>query len=148
MAQDRLSERLAVVATIDPDAYTADTYTTDIIDMKLHKRVMFVVAVGTMATNATLDFKVQEGAAANLSDAADLSGKAITQLTEAGSDSDKQVIVEVTSEEVAAAGGRYIRGSMTVATAACDAGVIAIAGDTHYQPASEHDLASVDEIVA
>lgn len=143
----RLSEQLAVVATIDPDEYSAGATNTDIIDMRYHRRVIFVVMVGTLGTNATVDFKVQEGAASDMSDAADLSGKAITQLTQAGTDADKQAIVEVAAEEMTS-GDRYLRGTLTVATAACDAGVIAVADCARYLPASDYDLASVDEIVA
>ena len=123
MYTERLSEALAIVACI-------------------------IVQVGTMASTSTLDFKVQEGLESDMSDAADLSGKSITQLTQAGTDSDKQAIVEVTAEEVAAAGGRYIWGVMTIAAAASDSGMVAIADSSRFSPASEYDLASVDEIVA
>lgn len=147
-AESRLSERLAVVAAIDPDAYGTGAQESDIIDMSLHRRVLFFVMAGTLGTSATLDFKVEASANANMSGAADMTGKAITQLTQAGTDSDKQAIVEVTAAEVLDAGARYIRGVMTIGTAGSDAGVLAVAGDTRYQPASEYDLASVDEIVA
>lgn len=148
MAEQRLSEQLAVVACIDPDAYGTGATNSDIIDMRYHDRVMFILQAGTLGSSGTLDFKVQEGAAANMSDAADLSGKSITQLTQAGTDADKQAIVEVTAAEVKTAGGRYVRGVMTVGTAGSDAGLIALADCTRRVPASELDLASVDEIVA
>jgi len=148
MAQDRLSERLAVVATIDPDAYTTGAQNSDIIDMHLHRRVMFIVMSGDLGSSATLNFKVQGSAASNMGSPADLTGKVITALTQAGTDGDKQSIVEVTAEEVATQGFRYIRGIMTVGVATSDAGMIAIAGNTRYQPANEYDLATVDEIVA
>lgn len=147
MYNEALSEQLAVVATIDPDAYTTGAQNSDIIDMQMHRRVAFIVMAGALGTNATLDFKVQAGAASNLSDAADMAGKAITQLTEAGTDSDKQAIVEVTAEEVAALGARYIRGVATLGAATSDYGAIALAGFSRYSTADEHDLASVDEII-
>ena len=147
MYNEALSENLAVVATIDPDAYAAAAYNSDIIDMKLHRRVLFIVQAGELGASATLDFKVQEGAASDLSDAADLTGKAITQLTKAGTDDDKQALVEVTAEEVAAAGGRYIRGVMTVGTAASDCGLLALAAFSRYGDAAANDLSTVDEIV-
>ena len=148
MYTERLSEALAIVACIDPDANGTGALESDVIDMRYHRRVMFIVQVGTMASTSTLDFKVQEGLESDMSDAADLSGKSITQLTQAGTDSDKQAIVEVTAEEVAAAGGRYIWGVMTIAAAASDSGMVAIADSSRFSPASEYDLASVDEIVA
>lgn len=143
---DRLTERLAVVATIDPDAYGTGAQTSDVIDMTNHRRVIFVVMAGALGSSATLDFEVRGDAASNGSFTTPITGKSITQLTEAGTDSNKQAIVEVTSEEVAAQGLRYVRGLATLGAATSDYGVVAIAGDSRYQPAD--DLASVDEIVA
>jgi len=146
----RLSQELAVVACIDPDAYTTGTENSDIIDMRYHRRVMFIVQAGTLGSTATVNFAVYGDSAAAMSGEVALTGKAITQLTEAGTDSDKQAIVEVTAEEVASqiVGGRYIRGKLIVLLATSDAGVIALADHSRYAPASDYDLASVDEIVA
>jgi len=141
----RLSEQLAVVATIDPDAYSAGAQNSDSIDMKNFRRVIFIVLAGDLGTDATLDFKVQESA--DGSSWSDLSGKAITQLTQAGGDSNKQAIVEVAAEELSS-GKRYVRGVMTIGTAASDAGMVALADTARYLPASDFDLSSVDEIVA
>ena len=146
--QARLSERVGVVATVDPDAYGTGDQTTDVIDMKNVNRVMFVVMAGTLGTSATLDFLVKGDTASNGSFTTTITGKSITQLTEAGADSDKQAIVEVTAEEAKAQGFRYIRGTLTIGAATSDAGVIAIASGLAYEPASDYDLATVDEIVA
>ena len=145
MANANLSERLAVVATIDPDAYGIGEQSSDTIDMQYFDRVMFIVLAGDLGALATLDFKVQESA--DGSTWSDLSGKSITQLTQAGGDSDKQAIVEVKADELSA-GYRYVKGVMTVGTAASDCGMVAIAGDLRYSPAEDYDLSSVDEIVA
>lgn len=144
---ERLSEGLAIVSTIDPVS-TSTAVNGDVIDMKLYRRVVFIVATGVMATNATVDFLINGDVASGGSYATAITGKAITQLTKAGSDDAKQVIVEVTAEEVAAQGLRYIRPTLTAATAASLVAMIALAGDIRYLPASEYDLASVDEIVA
>ncbi len=142
----KLSEAVAVVACIDPDAYTTGAQTSDWIDMADFERVMFIVQAGALGTSATLNFKVQQSAAANGANPADIPGKEITELTEAGTDSDKQAIVEVAAAELTD-GYRYIAGVMTVGTATSDAGVIAIAASPNYGPASDYDLATVDEIV-
>ena len=144
MANVQLSERIAVVAAIDPDAYATGTQGTDTVDMRYHDRVMFIVQVGTLGSSATVDFKVQESA--NGTSWSDLSGKSITQLTDAGSDDDKQAIVEVAAAELSS-GKRYLRGVLTIGTASSDAGVIAL-GDCRYEPVEDFDLSSVDEIVA
>jgi hypothetical protein len=143
----KFSDDWAVVATIDPDANAAGTLTTDEIDMSKYQAVAFVVMAGALGTSATLDFSVKGGASSNAgSHATAVTGKAITQLTQAGSDDDKQVIVEVTGEEVGAQGLRYIEGSLVTATATSDSGVLVL-GKPKFGPAHDYDLASVDEIV-
>lgn len=144
----RLSEALAIVATVDPDAYTTGTQGSDSVDMMNHNRVMFVVMAGALGSSATLDAKVQYSDAGT--SWTDYTGKAITQLTDAGTDSDKQAVIEVTSEELAAtsATARYLRLLMTIGTATSDCGAVVLADCSRHSPASAYDLATVDEIVA
>ena len=73
MAEQRLSEQLAVVACIDPDAYTTGAATSDEIDMRYHDRVVFIVMAGTLGSSATLDFKLQ-GCATSGGSFSDISG--------------------------------------------------------------------------
>lgn len=147
MYHERLSEKLAVVSTIDPDAYGTGAQTGDVIDMTYHRRVLFIGMAGTLGSSATIDLAVYGDTASNGSFATLITGKSSTQLTEAGTDSDKQAIIEVTAEEVAAQGLRYLRPTMTIGAATSDAGMIALADFSRTGPASELDLASVDEIV-
>ena len=150
MAERLLSECLAIVGTVDPDAYATGTQLTDAIDMSVHRQVMFIVEAGTLGSSATIDFYVMECATSG-GTYTRLSGKNITQLTQAGTDSDKQAIVNVRAEELTA-GYRYLKGSLRVGTATSDAGVMALASKTRFSDAvtttSYGDLASVDEIVA
>ena len=142
-----LREQLAVVSCTDPDAYAAGTITGDIVDMQKYRRVLYVLMTGDMVSTCTADLTIYGSAASNMSSPGAITGKTITQLTQAGSDDNKQVIVEVTAEDVAAAGYRYIRDSLVLGTAGSDAGVVALGFLAHYSPASEFDLASVDELV-
>lgn len=144
---EALSEQLAIIGTIDPDATAASTVSTDVIDMKHYRRVLFIVLAGELGSSATVDFEVNGDTASNGSFATAITGKAITQLTQAGTDSDKQVLVEVTAEEVAAQGFRYIRGDLTVGTATSDMAVVVLGSFLRYSDASQYDLASVDEII-
>jgi len=139
-----ISERTAVVAALDPDSYAANTYYTDAVDMKYWERVMFVFSVGDMASSATVNCSVVEGSTS--SPTAAISGKAATQLTQAGTDNDKQVVIEVRAEEMDP-DNRYLRGKVIVGTDACDVCCVAIAEGWH-EPAYDLDLASVDEIIA
>lgn len=146
MSLENMLDELAIVATIDPDAYGTGAATTDVIDMSYYPEVLFIVMAGDLGSSATLDFLVKGDTASNGSFATTITGKSITQLTQAGTDSDKQVVVRVTAEEVAAQGFRYIRGTMTVGAASSDCGVIALAR-VRYNPATEYDLATVDEAI-
>ena len=138
------SEQWAVVGVIDPDANGAAAYDSDEVDMSLWSRIVAVVQTGTMASTSTVDFKLQDATSSGGS-FSDISGKAITQLTEAGTDSDKQAIINLRFDELQS-DGRYVKAVMTVATAASDSSAILL-GLPRYYPASENDIASVDEIV-
>jgi len=138
---ERLSEQLAVVATIDPDAYGTTTLTTDVFDMSVHHEAMFVIMVGT--NGGTVDFEVQESTATGAGTNTTTAVASITQL--ASADDDVQVVVTVRGEDMAD-GYRYLRGILTL-SAATDSGVVALADRARYKAASAGDLASVDEIV-
>ncbi|HEY4723051.1 MAG TPA: hypothetical protein VII92_14455 [Anaerolineae bacterium] len=143
----RIDQAVAIVECTDPDAYATGATTGDIIDMANFEQVMFVVMAGTLGSSATVDFQVYQSTASNMASPAVITGAAITQLTEAGTDSDKQAIVVVRQPDLTS-GYRYIRGTLTVGTATSDAGVIALGAYPTYGPASDYDLTSVDEIVA
>lgn len=142
------SEAAAVAATIDPDAYTAGTYVSDYVDVSKFRRLMAVVMAGDLGTNATLDAKLRQATDASGTGVKDISGKAITQLTQAGSDSDKQAVINLDQSELDIANGfAFVCLSMTVATATSDAGGLIMGFDAAIEPASDNDLSSVDEIV-
>lgn len=145
----RADQAVAVVDCVDPDAYTTGDTTGDIIDMSRFEQVMFVVQVGTLGSSATADFQVYQGNTNGLGSPKVISGAAITQLTDAGTDSDKQAIVVVKQADLDVANGfRWIRGTLTIGTATSDAGVIGLGFYPTFGPATDYDLTSVDEVVA
>ncbi len=144
----QINERLALIGTIDPDAYSANTYTSDEINMADFKRVVFILSVGELGSSATVDFEINGGASSNPGSLATLvTGKDATQLTQAGSDSDKQVIIEVSAEEAAAQGLQYLEAEVIVGTAACDLGLIVLGEPEHYSDTAGLDLATVAEVI-
>lgn len=147
VARGNIAESVAVIGTVDPDAYGTGATTSDIIDMSYWEEIMVVVMVGTLGTNATVDAVVAGSASSNMASSATITGKSITQLTDAGTDSDKQAIIRVTAEEVAAQGYRYVQLTMTVGTATSDAGAIILGSSCVYEPVAAYDLASVDEVI-
>lgn len=143
------SDRVAVVGNIDPDANAAATYTTDWVSIAQFASLMAVVQAGTLGTNATLDAKLEQATTSAGAGAKDVTGKAITQLTQAGTDdSDKQAVINCGQEDLDVANSfAYVRLSVTVGTAASDCGAVLLGFDPAYAPASNNDASTVAEIV-
>jgi hypothetical protein len=77
-----------------------------------------------------------------------VSGSAITQLTEAGTDSNKQALVNLKTSDLDYNNGfRWVRLSVTLATAGADFGAVVIGLDRRYGAATDGDAATVDEVV-
>lgn len=143
----RPSEAVAVVANIDPDAYSAAAYTSGWVAVENFHQFLAIVQAGTLGSSATLNFKLQEATDGSGTGAQDITGKAITQLTQAGTDSDKQAVIELNSEDVTT-GYTHVAMVMTVGTATSDAGAIMLALNPRYGPAYSNDATTVDEIKA
>ena len=75
--------RTKIVPSIVPVVSNA-ALTEAVIDCTGFDRVCHIIAVGAMATGATLDYKVTESAASNGANATDVTGAALTQVLEAG----------------------------------------------------------------
>jgi hypothetical protein len=138
----KFSDEWAIVATIDPDAGTAGTYLSDEIDMSKYTQLAAIVMAGTLGASATIDATFQSAPTAG-GTYADISGKAITQLTKAGSDDGKQAVVSLRGDE---GGDRYVKLELVVGTATSDCGAIVL-GRVRYGPATDYDLSTVDEVV-
>lgn len=142
------TEECAVVGVIDPDAYAANTYLTAFVEVSKFRRFMAVIMAGDLGSSATLDAKLQRATDAAGSGAEDISGAAITQLTQAGSDSNKQAIINYETQQEEGNAKRFIGLSVTVGTATSDVGALLFGFDPFFAPASDADAASVDEIVS
>lgn len=140
------SERVAVVGAIDPDSYAANTYYSGYIPLKNFTRFAAVVAVGDMAASATVNAKLigyTDGAG---SGAADIAGAAITALTQAGTDADKQAVINLDVDKLAGSGLTHFRLAVITAVDASDVCGIVLGFDPRYAPASDTDVATVDSI--
>ncbi|ETX26609.1 hypothetical protein RISW2_21825 [Roseivivax isoporae LMG 25204] len=142
------SQVAGVVGVIDPDANAAATYTTGWIAIGDWRSLMAIVMAGSLGTSATIDAKLEQAQDATGTGVKDVPNSAITQLTQAGTDSDKQAIIECWGEDLDLVEGfTHVRLSMTVAAATSDCGAIVLGFDPRYGPASERDAATVAEIV-
>ena len=139
------SEMAAVVGVIDPDAYAAATYLTAAVDMSDFDQLLGIISVGDMGSNATLDAKFVQATTAG-GTYSNVTGGAITQLTQGSpDDSNQQVLINLKGSDLSD-GYRYVKLSVTIATAACDAGAMVLGFGPNFGPASDGDLSSVAEI--
>lgn len=144
----KATEQVGVVGNIKPDAYAASTVTTGWIDSSKYHTFMAIVQAGDLGVSATLDAKLQQASDGSGTGAKDIAGKAITQLTQAGTDSDKQAIINLRPSDLDLDNNfTHFRLSMTVAVAASDAGGIVLGVGPRNGYATANDAATVDEVV-
>lgn len=142
-----LSDQLKIVGVIDPDANAAGTLTSEWVPMSTFHVVLAIILAGVIEATGTIDAKLEQAQDSSGTGAKDITGKAITQLTAAGTDSDKQAIINCRSDELDLNNGfTHVRLSMTGGTASADSAAIMLGAAARYEPASA--LASVDEVVA
>lgn len=142
-------EVVAVVGNIDPDAYAAGAYSTGWIKADKFLRYMAILQAGTLVATATLDFKLEQATTSGGAGVKDVTGRAITQLTEAGTDSDKQAVIGlVPADHLDIANGFvYFRATATLGTAGGDVGAVVLGVGGVNGPAKDHDVSTVDEVV-
>lgn len=142
------SDISAVVGVIDPDATAAGTVATGWVEAANFHSFLGVVLAGTLGSSATVDAKIEQATDGSGTGAKDLSGSSITQLTQAGTDSDKQALIQFRPEDLDVDNSfTHVRLSITVATATSDAGGVLMGFGPRYGPASDSDASTVDEIV-
>lgn len=150
------SERVAVVGTIDPDANTAASPSTvhksDYIDAKEFHSFMAILQTGILGAAAILDAKLVQATSAAGAGEKDITGKAITQLTEAGASppttNDKQYVINLRTEDLDRDGGfDFFQLHCTLQDATSDFSAIVLGLDPRFGPANDFDLDTVAEIV-
>lgn len=142
------SEMAAIVACIDPDANAAGTITSTWVPVKNYHSFMAIVMAGDLGASGTLDCKIQQATDASGTGAKDITGKAITQLTQAGTDSNKQAIINLHSDQVDVDNNfTHIALVFVTAVATGDSGALLLGFGPRFAPASDDDISTVDEIV-
>jgi hypothetical protein len=134
-----MSEKVQLVGIIDPDANAAGTLLTGWVSMAKYEELMAIIMAGDLGSSATIDAKLRQAQDASGTGAKDITGKAITQLTQAGTDrSNKQAIINVRAEELDRTNGfTHVALSMTTATATSDSGAVLLGMNSRYQPGDQ-----------
>lgn len=150
-----ITEELALLAVIDPDLYDEDTYISGYVPMKDWAIVAALIAVGDIVTDGTVNAKLIQATDSLGTNAKDIAGKAIAELTEAGTDSNKQAWIHCRPEDLDLGNGfTHVALSITTTTedeeepAAADLAAFIFGKNGRYGAGGDVDVASVDEIVA
>lgn len=146
MFAGKLSERLALVATIDPATVANTEVFTDVVDMGANMQAMAIASLGNMASE-TIDFKCYS-CDSNGSNAAAISGLAATQLAAHASNNDNtQLIINVRDADLLASGKQHIKFGLVTGGATGGVSSVAVIGLPRQGLASAADLSSVAQIV-
>lgn len=142
----KFSDQVTLLGVIDPDANAAAAYSTGWVDAGMFAKFGAVIKAGDLGSSATLDAKIEQATSSAGAGAKDVTGKAITQLTQAGTDSNKQAIINFSGADLDVANGfAWVRLTMTVGTATsdCDGELWGILP----RQAIAADASTVDEVV-
>ena len=144
----KATELLSVLATIDPSNQASGTATTGWISVANYHGLLAEVQTGALGTSATLDAKLQQALDSSGTGAKDITGKSITQLTQAASGSNRQVLINVKPEELDTVNGfGFVRLSVTVGVAASMTTAQLIGVNPRYAPADSQNQAAVAQVV-
>jgi hypothetical protein len=143
----KASEGIAVLATVDPVSQAAGTVTTGWVDASVFFFLLALIDVGVFGSSATVDAKLQQATDSSGTGAKDITGKAITQLLAAGGNN-RQALINVRGQELDVEGGfRYVRLSITVGTAATLIQAALLGCVPRFEAASAYNQAGVAQIV-
>jgi hypothetical protein len=131
------SARQDLVGVIDPDANAAATLLTAWVDVGVYGGFLALISAGDLGTNGTLDAKLVQATSSGGAGAKDITGKAITQFTQAGADfSNKQAFIDCLSDALDKNNGfHFIALSMTGAVATSDYAGLLFGFDPKYKSA-------------
>jgi hypothetical protein len=150
MAERKPSEYLPIIATVDPQVATTQTLNSDAFDMQKYRAVMAIVQAGTFVTAGTIDATMSAGATSTGAWTT-ITGTGITQLTEVGSDDNKQVVINLTQADVSSTAKRWARLNLTIGGSSGPGSAVVLGIRGRFAEAfttiSYGDLSSVDEIV-
>jgi len=141
------TEELELISWLDSDSYAAATYDlAAYVNCEEFREVVFVFNLGDMAAGATMDVDIETATSAAGANATNV--KSITQLTQAGGDSNAKVCVTVDAIEMeeAYAGSSYINAEVTIGTDAVEFGLMVYGRGLRYEPASQANWTEVLDI--
>lgn len=140
----RFTEQVAFLDKLDPDSYDAAVYDTGFNSLRDYHRAAVVLIVGDMAATATLDMDIEQATTTAGAGIKAITDKSITQLTQAGGDSNTTVVVELRTEELDVDNAfDCINAEVTVGTAAVEFALLILGLEPRYPPVPTTNLEEV-----
>lgn len=132
----KLYERMYPLTYLHSANKSAAAHATSYVCVKDYHRIWVVLDVGTMSQGSTIDLAIQQATDTSGTGVKALSpAKAITQLTQAGGDSDSLVCIEIQTEELDVSNNfDCIRAVLTVGSAASQASLIVYGVEPRFMP--------------
>ena len=141
------SDKATVLARIDPDAAGAGTVSTIYVKASDFHQLLAIVQAGDLGASATVDAKLRQATDSSGTGVKDITGATITQLTQAGTDSDKIVLINLDPNKLDVEGGfDYVKLDITVAVAASEIAGLLLGFEPRYGVAAH--IAAVDEVLS
>lgn len=142
------SEQLSVLATLDPSNQAAGAANSAWVPLASHLCLLALVQTGALGTGATVDAKLQQAVDASGTGAKDVSGKTITQLTQAASGANRQALINLRAEELDVNNGfAYVRLVVTVAVAAANTSAQLLGVNPRLASAEVANQAAVAQVI-
>jgi len=144
----KLTEKLAVLATLNPASVGASTVVTTWVPVAAFFSIMALIQTGVLGASATIDAKLRQATDASGTSAKDITGKALTQIVKASGDN-VQALLECRQDDLDSTNGfAYVALSLTVGTAASIVGAALIGGNPRSASCAGSNQAGVAQVVA
>lgn len=141
------SDQSPIIGVINPQS-TNTTVVSGWIPLKQVQAFEALILAGALGASATVDAKLQQATSSGGAGAKDITGKAITQLTKAGTDDNKQAVINCRADELDVNNDfNHVQLSITVGTAASLVAGVVLATTFRYDP-SDIQATTVDEVVS
>ena len=131
----KASEKIALAGILDPQTVANSITYTTVVDLSKYHQVLGIALLGNMASE-TIDFAAYRCASDGSSP---VSLKASTQLAASASANDsKQLLINVTADELIASGARYVKfGLVTGGATGGPVTVVALGVDPRFGAVSQ-----------
>lgn len=141
---ERFSEGHYPLVSYNSDSQGIATVNSAWVSLASYHRAVLVINVGDMVATATLDVSLRQASDGTGTGTKAITGKAITQLTQAGGDGNQILVIELQTEELDVDGGfENVGVRHVVAAAAVEMGWTLFGIQPRYAPVPTTNYAEI-----